>query len=158
MDQKSNFYQNLKKKAAERVGIELKIINLDANVNKEEVVNTIANLNADKKIHGVMIQLPIPDKFSVNDRNEMIDSIDSGKDVDGLREKSIFTAPVVKAVMHAIPDKNTYLKTAVLGAKGFEGKKIIKKLRELGYCDVLSLIDRVKEDIKKTVQDARSDY
>ena len=101
-----------------------------------------------------MIQLPFPDKFSVHDRNEMINSINLRKDVDGLREDSMYIAPVVKAVIYAIPNKNTSLKTVILGARGFEGRKITKKLRELGYRDVFELDRTGNKDLKKIFQNA----
>ena len=145
----SNLYQNLKKKAAERIGASLTILNFTKDVELHEVLKRINGLNSDKSIHGIMIQLPLPDNFSKSDRNRMINSIEVHKDVDGLRDDSIFTSPVVKAVINAIPIKDDTLKTAVIGASGFEGKKITRKLLELGYQNTITLDRSDNIDLKK---------
>lgn len=138
-DEGSILYQNLKKKAAENVGAELEISKLDKDINKDAVVDLIEEYNKDPKIHGIMIQLPLPKTFSVYESEELIDVINKEKDVDGLKEASAYVTPVVQAVVDAIPQGNLSSDITVLGAGGFEGKRIIKRLKELGYKNITGL-------------------
>ena len=137
------FYQSLKKKAAERIGAEIKIISLSPSISLKEIKAEIEKYNSDPKVHGVMIQLPLPGNLRLKTKN-LIQSIDARKDVDGLREDSQFLTPVVKAVLAALIEAtyvlssgsnrlNVGLKTVVVGAKGFEGTKITRVLQEMGY-------------------------
>lgn len=135
----SKLYVSLKKRAAEKVGAELetKKFGHDATVN--QLINLIEKLNKEKPVHGIMIQLPLPESFSKSDRNRIINAIDPKKDVDGLREDSFYLHPTVKAVMEAIKMaelqiKNYELKrVTVVGAQGFVGKKVARLLREKNY-------------------------
>src|SRR4030043_1262875 len=102
-------YLNLKKKAAEKVGIRVEIIELRKNIKTEELKNLIRNKNGDSKVHGIMIQLPLPAHFTEKDRNEIIASIDPEKDVDGLNDSSIYLTPVVKAVIEIVRQASNYL-------------------------------------------------
>jgi len=130
-------YQSLKKKAAERIGAKVEIKSLSSSINLEEVVNLIKKLNADKLVHGIMVQLPLPKKFSQSDRDKIISAIAKEKDVDGLRDDSPYLAPAVKAVLAAIketpPLKVRSYKVVVVGAEGFVGQKIVKVLKGKGY-------------------------
>lgn len=132
------FYQNLKKKAAERIGAEVEIISLSPSTSLREIREKIEQFNKDSSVHGVMIQLPLPDYLEPK-TNYLINIIDPKKDVDGLREDSIFLTPVVKAVI-AILEKATHFLPAnreaevlLVGFTGFEGGKIFKTLKDMGY-------------------------
>jgi len=139
----SLFYTNLKKKFAESVGCKLIVFEFDAGVSKESILQKIEELNKDKDIDGVMVQLPLPPNFSASDREEIINSIVREKDVDGLREDSIYLTPVVKAVLQVLKEASSYivrlslkawpLKVVVVGSEGFEGKKIFNVLSEMEY-------------------------
>lgn len=135
----SILYQNLKKKAAEKVGAVLEINKLNKDIDKEAVVNLIEKYNNDPKIHGIMIQLPLPKTFSADESEGLIGVINIKKDVDGLKENSAYVTPVVQAVMDAIPEGNLTSDIAILGAGGFEGKRIVKRLKDLGYKNITGL-------------------
>lgn len=53
----------------------------DENVTTDEIVRLIEQLNADELVHGILVQMPIPDHL---DTQKIINTIDSKKDVDGL--------------------------------------------------------------------------
>ena len=136
-DSASNLYVNLKKKKGEGIGIEVEIMKLSDNVKPEKLINIIKKLNIDKKVHGVMVQLPLPKSFSENDREVITNSINFEKDVDGLREESLFTAPVVRSIEEIIGVSEKYLphdhypyQIVVVGANGFVGRKVIKRLEK----------------------------
>ncbi len=156
-DPASVLYVNLKKAKAEEIGIEVVIKRFCEDVQKSKVSKEIKKLNLDKNVHGIMIQLPLPVKyFSKKDRSDLINLISKEKDVDGLRDDSVFLTPTVKAVLRVIrmatpfvlglTNPGSDLKVAVVGSKGFEGQKISKVLKEMGY-KVIG-IDKDTKDIK----------
>lgn len=136
-DPGSKLYLTLKKKLAERIGASLQILNFSKGTSIIRIIEAIERFNRDKKVHGVMLQLPLPTQFSVSDRDKIIKAIDPKKDVDGMADNSLFVAPVVRAVLEIIKQSQLTnygsFKTAVVGAKGFVGKKIIWKLRNSGF-------------------------
>ena len=151
----SKLYLSLKRKAAKRVGaeLEIKIFAKDTTVN--QLINLIEKLNKEKSVNGIMIQLPLPERFSKSDREEIINAIGPKKDVDGLREDSLYLAPTPKAVIEAIKIAelriNNYRlrKVTVVGARGFVGEKIAKLLREKSY-QVIECNSRTKDLKLKT--------
>ena len=58
-----------------------KTIYLDENVSQKEVIDCIKEGNADKNIHGILVQMPLPKHM---DAKAVVDAIDPLKDVDGL--------------------------------------------------------------------------
>ena len=85
-DPASGVYVNNKEKACSRVGIKSFIFHLKDNVEQKEIEHLINELNHDKDIDGILLQLPIPEKF---DDQRLISCINPSKDVDGLNEINI---------------------------------------------------------------------
>ena len=80
-DPASDIYIRLKHKAAAEVGINAKDIRLASQTTEEELLEQVAQLNADDSIDGLLVQLPLPDHI---DEARVIRAIDPAKDVDGL--------------------------------------------------------------------------
>jgi methylenetetrahydrofolate dehydrogenase (NADP+) / methenyltetrahydrofolate cyclohydrolase len=80
-DPGSEIYIRLKHKAASEVGITSRDLRLPADTPEDEVLEVVAELNADDAIDGVLVQLPLPDHI---DEGRVIGSIAPVKDVDGL--------------------------------------------------------------------------
>jgi methylenetetrahydrofolate dehydrogenase (NADP+) / methenyltetrahydrofolate cyclohydrolase len=80
-DPASHIYIDLKQKAATRAGMEARDLKLPADTSEEELLATIAELNADDGVDGLLVQLPLPDHI---DENRVIEAIDPAKDVDGI--------------------------------------------------------------------------
>lgn len=76
----SNIYVGLKKKKAELIGIKSTVINYSGSVSEQEIIKKIQNLNADKNVNGILVQLPLPHHIS---EKEIIKNISPIKDVDG---------------------------------------------------------------------------
>jgi methylenetetrahydrofolate dehydrogenase (NADP+)/methenyltetrahydrofolate cyclohydrolase len=55
-------------------------INLPATASEKELLDLVAQLNADDSVHGILVQLPLPDQI---DESKVIESIAPAKDVDG---------------------------------------------------------------------------
>jgi methylenetetrahydrofolate dehydrogenase (NADP+) / methenyltetrahydrofolate cyclohydrolase len=77
----SRIYVGQKQRAAGRWGIESRKIELPADASQRQVLDEVAALNADRMIHGIIVQLPLP---PVVDAVLVQEAIDPAKDVDGL--------------------------------------------------------------------------
>lgn len=75
----SQVYVNNKKKACEAVGIRSVSHVLPEDTSEGELLELIAMLNADKSIHGILVQMPVPKQI---DERRVILAIDPKKDVD----------------------------------------------------------------------------
>ena len=76
----SKIYVRNKEKVANEVGIKSKILKYPADIKEQEILNKIKELNNDKDVHGILVQLPLPKQINVKN---IINSIDPNKDVDG---------------------------------------------------------------------------
>jgi methylenetetrahydrofolate dehydrogenase (NADP+)/methenyltetrahydrofolate cyclohydrolase len=74
-------YINKKQRAARDVGIITRDLRFSEALKQEELEEVISDLNADKGVHGVLVQLPLPKRI---DQNMIINKLDPLKDVDGL--------------------------------------------------------------------------
>lgn len=80
-DAASEVYVKNKRKACEYVGMSFLHLDYASCVKEETVIKKIKQLNKDKSINGIIIQLPIPKNFNVS---KIINTIAPSKDVDGL--------------------------------------------------------------------------
>ena len=76
----SQIYVKNKEKSALEVGINSKIIKYPKSVSEKEVLIKIDELNKDKSISGILVQLPLPNQIS---KEKIINAIHPSKDVDG---------------------------------------------------------------------------
>ncbi len=80
-DPASHIYIDLKQKAATQAGMDARDVKLPADMSEEELLATIAEVNADDDVDGLLVQLPLPDHI---DEHRVIESIAPEKDVDGI--------------------------------------------------------------------------
>jgi methylenetetrahydrofolate dehydrogenase (NADP+)/methenyltetrahydrofolate cyclohydrolase len=80
-DEASHIYVGAKQRAAARWGIDSRRVELPADASQGQVLDTVAELNADPSVHGIIVQLPLPRGLNPIAVQE---AIDPGKDVDGL--------------------------------------------------------------------------
>lgn len=76
----SQIYVRNKQKACKEVGIDSVLIQLDDTISEEELKSVIVSLNNEQSVYGILVQLPLPKHIS---ENEIINTIDPKKDVDG---------------------------------------------------------------------------
>ena len=79
-DPASHVYINGKHKAATSVGIHANDLRLPADTPEDELLQLLADLNADDAVDGILVQLPLPGHL---DETKAIEALDPGKDVDG---------------------------------------------------------------------------
>jgi len=80
-DPGSQVYVNIKKKSSSRVAFHFEDYVLPDTAEETEIIELIQRLNEDDKIHGILVQLPLPKHL---DENRIISTISPEKDVDGL--------------------------------------------------------------------------
>jgi methylenetetrahydrofolate dehydrogenase (NADP+)/methenyltetrahydrofolate cyclohydrolase len=85
-DPASNSYVTAKEKACEEIGIYSDDNRLPAETTQEELLAKVAAMNADPKINGILVQLPLPKHI---DEAAVLMAIDPSKDVDGFHPVNV---------------------------------------------------------------------
>lgn len=85
-DPASSTYVRNKERACKEVGFYSEKINKPVNITQAELLAEIERLNNDDKIDGILVQLPLPEHL---DTNQVIETIDPEKDVDGFHSENI---------------------------------------------------------------------
>jgi len=82
----SKVYVRNKTLAAEEIGVRSRLLEYGKEVSQAEVMQTVAALNADPAVHGILVQLPLPKHI---DAARVLESIAPAKDVDGFHEANL---------------------------------------------------------------------
>ncbi len=129
-------YIEAKQRAAEKIGIHFDLIKYSIKSSTEEMERRIEELNKDKDVDGIMIQIPVPDGI---DTTRLIKKIDPNKDVDALRFCANFSCgfrpPVTMSIMEAIKMSGLSHKNnsvAVIGKGFLVGAPMIKIFEGFG--------------------------
>lgn len=85
-DPASEMYVQMKRKRSERVGMASIICDFPADITQAELTEAIEDLNHDERVHGILLQLPLPDHL---DNAKAIEAIALEKDVDGLHPSNM---------------------------------------------------------------------
>ena len=84
-DKPSRIYVRNKHRKAEEAGMISRHVELPADTTQSEVEDVVRALAADAEVHGILVQLPLPDGL---DAERVLDLVPPEKDVDGLTERS----------------------------------------------------------------------
>lgn len=132
-DPASQIYVRNKEKACEEVGIYSEVYRMPENTTQEELMNMIDRLNDDVKIHGILVQLPLPKHL---DEQEVLRRINPKKDVDGFHVMSAgalftgldgFVACTPKGIIRLIQSTGVPIKgkrAVVVGRSNIVGKPV----------------------------------
>lgn len=85
-DAASQVYVRNKQRACQRVGIDSKLHQLPDDTSEQELLELIARLNKDHTIHGILVQLPLPDGISTV---RVLDAVHPLKDVDAFHPENV---------------------------------------------------------------------
>ncbi|ELZ34975.1 bifunctional 5,10-methylene-tetrahydrofolate dehydrogenase/ 5,10-methylene-tetrahydrofolate cyclohydrolase [Halogeometricum pallidum JCM 14848] len=85
-DPASETYVSMKHNDCEEVGIEARDYEIDPEAPADELYATIDELNADPSVHGILVQMPLPDHV---DEREVLRRVDPAKDVDGFHPENV---------------------------------------------------------------------
>ena len=134
-------FVELKKKRAESIGIKIIIFHFDSSDPEEKIINKIVELSEDKYISGIIVELPLPERF---DRDKILNLIPKEKDVDVLSSsaqedfysnKSKILPPAVGALKILFEEYKVNPKdkvTVVFGQSILIGKPISHWLENVG--------------------------
>ncbi|WP_046173799.1 bifunctional methylenetetrahydrofolate dehydrogenase/methenyltetrahydrofolate cyclohydrolase FolD [Domibacillus indicus] len=85
-DPASHTYVNSKEKSSKEIGIHSEVYRFPADLTEEALLQKVEELNNDKNIHGILVQLPLPKHIS---EDKVIDAISPEKDVDGFHPVNV---------------------------------------------------------------------
>ena len=141
-DAASTTYVKNKLLACEKVGIQSFAYNLAEDISATELTSIIKNLNNDKKVHGILVQLPLPDQLNTR---EICNSINLHKDVDGLSSDTLgkimafeqdrvlpCTPKGIMLILNKIKLDIVGIKCTIIGASNIVGKPLALELIAAG--------------------------
>jgi methylenetetrahydrofolate dehydrogenase (NADP+)/methenyltetrahydrofolate cyclohydrolase len=156
----SKIYVHNKGKACEKVGMMSFQHHLSADCSADELLKLLDQLNQDPQIHGILVQLPLPEKLRHLD---VVMKIDPGKDVDGLHPLNLgllvsgragFRSCTPSGIMRLLEEIGVSLEkkqAVVLGRSNIVGKPIgmmlLEKNATVTYCH--SRTPNLKEQVQR---------
>ncbi len=136
-DPASKIYVRSKERKAARAGIATRDHRMPATTSTEAVLACIAELNADPEVHGILVQLPLPDGV---DEQVVLEAVDPRKDVDGFHPDNLgllmlgtprFVACTPQGCMRLIAEAGVELsgkRALVVGRSNIVGKPVAQLL------------------------------
>jgi len=84
----SEVYVRNKRRTCEQVGMASRLIRIQPEEGQSRLSDVVAELNADPSVHGILVQLPLPDGFGF-DSESILDAVDPLKDVDAFHPENV---------------------------------------------------------------------
>ncbi len=148
-DPASRLYISKKKEVAKSVGIDFLLYELPESISENDVTQLLTTLHLDETVHGVVLQLPLPEKMNLE---KIIKFIDIDKDVDCFHKNSPFSPPTANSVLELIRFHNIDINNkniAIIG-KGF----LVGKPLEILLKKANAKVETYDEDTKNIAQKA----
>lgn len=133
----SEIYVRNKELSAKEVGIASEVIRFESSITQEKLIEVIHGLNKDKKVHGILVQLPLPPHIN---GSKIIEEIDPKKDVDGFhpvnvgnlssgKDSLVPCTPLGSYLLIKNVQKNlTGLEALIIGRSNLNGKPMAQLL------------------------------
>ena len=146
-DAASNSYVNGKRKDCEYVGIKFNHVHIKdyENLDESDLCQIIKELDKSEEVDGIIIQLPIPDKYNVKTLQQFISP---EKDVDGFRKDSLYNPCTPQGIMDWLEANDIDLRgklVTVLGRSEIVGKPLVNMLIDKG-ATVISCNSKTQKD------------
>ncbi len=160
-DKASKIYVKNKSKACEELGIEYEEYLLKEETTMEELLNLIHKLNNDDKIHGILLQSPLPKHLNID---EAFREISPDKDVDGFNPVNVgklclnqdgFVSCTPNGVVKMLEEYNIPTEganTVIIGRSNIVGKPLVQCL--LNKNATVTVCHSKTKDIEKITQKA----
>ncbi|MCD8204692.1 MAG: bifunctional 5,10-methylenetetrahydrofolate dehydrogenase/5,10-methenyltetrahydrofolate cyclohydrolase [Coprobacillus sp.] len=150
-DEGSNIYIAGKIKDAQELGINVQHMKCPLDMREEDLLRLINDLNHNKDVHGIIVQLPLPPQ--INPAHVKC-AIDPAKDIDGFNPLSHFTPCTPRGILDYLKEEEIEIdgkNCVVIGRSDIVGKPMAKVLlNENGNVTTLHS-HTSKEDMKKYV-------
>lgn len=82
----SRAYVTAKEKACDELGLHSSEVRLPSSASRAEILNVVSTFNRDPRVHGILVQLPLPDGSM---EQEVLEAVDPAKDVDGFHPVNV---------------------------------------------------------------------
>ncbi|HET7320442.1 MAG TPA: bifunctional 5,10-methylenetetrahydrofolate dehydrogenase/5,10-methenyltetrahydrofolate cyclohydrolase [Candidatus Saccharimonadales bacterium] len=141
-------YMKLKQNYGTDILIDVEVHTVD----QAEALERIAALNADLNVHGIIVQIPLPDPARTT---ETLNAVAAEKDVDGLAENTLFEPATPMAIDWLLAGYNIDLATkhiVIVGHGRLVGRPLAALWRSNGF-DV-EVVDKSVESLKAVTQNA----
>ena len=132
-DEASNAYVRGKMKDADEVGILCTLIKLPIDTSEEELLSKIDEVNKDKSIHGLIVQMPLPNH--INEEKVKL-AVDPKKDIDGFHPLSLLDPCTPKGIINYLKDEHYQIlgkNAVVIGRSNIVGKPMSVLLSQKGW-------------------------
>ncbi len=141
-------YMRIKQSYGTEILVEVQVHTID----QTDAIKTIQMLNVDDSVHGIIVQIPLPDPTNTT---EILDSVIASKDVDGLGTNSKFDPPTPLAITWLLAGYNIDLngKHIVIVGNGRLVGKPLAKMWQGTDLDV-SVIDKQSKDMVEQIKAA----
>lgn len=121
-DPASEAYVRQKELKANKIGAKATVLRFPSNVSQLKINKTIAQLNNDRSVHGIIVQRPLPKHFDPKTINQ---AVVPKKDVDAFHTDSPFEMPLALAVSHVLE----YVFNSINKTSSISGQNVEKWLR-----------------------------
>jgi methylenetetrahydrofolate dehydrogenase (NADP+)/methenyltetrahydrofolate cyclohydrolase len=141
-------YMKLKKSYGEDVSVDVTVHTIE----QSEALELIKQLNQDDSVHGIIVQIPLPDPAQTD---EILNAVAPSKDVDGLAEKTDFDPATPLAIDWLLAGYNIELKgkqILIIGQGRLVGKPLAKLWNSSGYA--VATADRTTENLAEKTRQA----
>jgi methylenetetrahydrofolate dehydrogenase (NADP+)/methenyltetrahydrofolate cyclohydrolase len=115
-------YVRQKELKAKEIGAEVKVFRFEETVTNTEIETLIKKLDADKAIHGIILQRPAPQNLKIEHLESLITP---AKEVDGFGKNSLYTVPVAAAVFEILGEVFGNLKAEESFSDWLKSKRIV---------------------------------
>jgi len=157
-DPASETYVRMKREAAEEVGIDSETVHIEPDAPEEELLSTVAELNEDETVDGILVQLPLPDHVS---KESALEAVAPEKDVDGfhpfnkgllMEGRPRFVPATPKGVVRMLREHGVELEganVAVVGRSEIVGKPLAALLFSRDVNATVTVCHSRTEDVEE---------
>lgn len=158
----SETYVGGKEKACAQVGMKSSVVRMDDSISEETLIQKIDELNSDRSVDGILVQLPLPKH--INELN-VLERIDINKDVDGFHPMNVGKLSIGEdAIVSCTPlgimrllesvgmDDLSAKHVVVMGRSNIVGKPMVQLLLKKNA--TLSIVHSKTENIKEITKQA----
>ncbi len=162
-DPASQVYVRNKERACRKCGLKSTLYRLSDKTTQQQLMDLVAELNADESVHGILVQLPLPDHL---DSTPVLDSIRPDKDVDGFHPENVglmlqgrprFLPCTPHGVMKMLAHENidtTGKHAVVIGRSDIVGKPMAGLLVQKGSDATVTICHSRTTDIAAVIRQA----
>ena len=159
-------YMKGKIKDCDECGFDHMHVSLSENTSKDMIKNTLKGLSNNANVHGIILQLPLPEKFKTTDVEELIQYIDPKKDVDCFTNENIgklfhgnnmnLTPCTPSGIIELLKENNIDIKgkdVCIVGRSDIVGKPLSMMMTHMGATVTLCHTDTIRIEEKMKMAD-----